>query len=98
MPVTEPEPLVSVTAPGEDSPSPQFQVAVCVSAVPGSVNDALALIVTFTALGATGAEMIPTEGATLLTVRLNVVVLIAPSLSVAVIVTVWLWTGPSVVL
>src|SRR4051794_36933770 len=36
-----------------------------------------------------------TVGATLLTTRLNAVVDTAPSLSVAVMVTAWDWTGPS---
>src|SRR5262249_33757789 len=37
-------------------------------------------------------------GGTLMTTRLKVTPVEAPSLSVAVIVTVWLWAGPSVVL
>ncbi len=74
LPVTVPEPLASVTVPAEVTvpgcAKSQSQTAVCVSRMPGSVNEALALTAVLTWTGAIGAVIAPTVGATLSTVML----------------------------
>src|SRR5262249_811458 len=64
-----PEPLLSLTMPGEVVPSPQFQTAVWVVLVMASVNEALVVMVVLMATGASGAVIGPTLG--MLTSRLN---------------------------
>src|SRR5687768_7807818 len=71
------------------APSPQFQLAVCVSAVPGSVNETLVLIEVLISVGAIGAPVIaPASGATLLIVATEVYSLTPPSLSMILPLTV----------
>jgi hypothetical protein len=85
-----------LTAPALVLPSPQSQVALWVSPVPGSLNVALVLIVAPFCCGSTGALIASTLGATLFTATSNVVWAVPPWPSSAVIVTISL-AGPSVV-
>jgi hypothetical protein len=84
---TDPEPLVSVTVPVVVLPSPQFQLAVCVSRTPGSVKLAEAVVEELTWMGLTEAVMAPGVGATLLTVISVLACPGAPWLSVIVTTT-----------
>ncbi len=72
----------SDTEPALENPSPQSQVAVCVSYAPGSVKEPLKLIW----LPSSTVLSVPskTSGATFLTFTVKVNVSVAPSLSVTV--------------
>src|SRR4051794_33822077 len=75
--------------------SPQVICRVKVSRMPGSVMVPVNVAIPFSSIAATGSSV--TLAATFLTTRLNSVVADALSSSVAVIVTVWLSVGPSIV-
>ena len=85
VPVTVPTPPDSVIAPTLLDPSPQFQLAVWESSVPGSVKFAEAWTELPIATGPAGRPLIaPTEGAALEIVNAEVAVVVSPPLSVAV--------------
>jgi hypothetical protein len=94
-PIIVPEPPPAETVPGEVVPSPQLMTAVWVSRTPTSVKEALIPTESLMLTGSRGADIGPRTGATLLTTKAKVVEEEAPSLSVAVTVTVWLSAGPS---
>src|SRR2546425_149547 len=81
VPLTEPEPLDSVTSAASDLPSPQSNTPVCVSRTPGSVKLALAGTGVVTGTGTSGAVIAPTAGATLSIVTWGGDSVVPPSLS-----------------
>src|SRR2546427_12264280 len=83
-PVAVPDPTDSEIAPALIDPSPQFQLAVWESRVPGSAKVAEAWTEVPIAIGAAGSPvMAPTDGGALETVKVVVAVVVRPPLSVA---------------